>query len=128
MLSDAPDGSSMVIATPTWEMGEDGYMSQVWLTFTESQLIVNSSSDIDPNADHSGIRINDGDLIPFSRIDGKNTGVIEGKWLDSLSSGGVMDIYMGFFPDRKQRSGTYKSDVVLDDLSRVVPTYRRLNQ
>ena len=128
MQSDIPGEASMVIATPTWEMGEEGFMSQIWLTFSESQLIVNSSSDIDPSASLGGIRINDEDLIPFSRIDGKNAGIIEGKWLDILSSGGVMDIYMGFFPDRKQRSGTYKSDVVLDGLSRVVPTYRRLNQ
>jgi len=116
----------LVISTPTWEMGKEGYMSQIWLTLMEEKILVNSSSDIDESAGTLGIKINDGELIPFTRIIDNNIGVLEGQWLEKLKAGGEMDIYLGFFPDKRPISEVFKSDVILDNLSRVVPTYRNL--
>ena len=116
----------IVVSTPTWEMGKEGYMSQIWLTLMEGQLLINSSSDIDPTAGAIGVKINGGELIPFTRIEDNNIGVLEGQWLDQLKAGGTMDIFLGFFPGKRPQSDVFKTDISLDSLSRVVPTYRNL--
>jgi len=116
----------IVVSTPTWEMGKEGYMSQIWLTLMEDQILVNSSSDIDQSAGAVGVKINGGELIPFTRIEDNNIGVLEGKWLDQLKVGGSMDIFLGFFPGKRPQSDVFKTDISLDSLSRVVPTYRNL--
>lgn len=118
----------LVISTPTWEMGKEGYMSQIWLTLMEDKIHVNSSSDIEPASKGLGISIDGGDVIPFSSIAETNIGVIEGKWLDKLARAGKVDIYLGFFPGKKPMSDTFKSDLSLNNLDRVVATYRLLNQ
>ena len=116
----------IVITTRTWEMGKAGFSSQVWLTIMDDKMLVNSSSGIDPETSGSGVKINGGKLIPYSRIEGNNIAVIEGNWLDQLVGGGKLDIYLGFFPDRKTRSDTFQSDISLDALARVIPTYRKM--
>ncbi|MDX1451221.1 MAG: hypothetical protein R3183_01600 [Oleiphilaceae bacterium] len=116
----------IVISTPTWEMGKPGYMSQIWVTIMDDKVLINSSSDIDVKQGKTGIRLDDGQLVPFSRIEGNNIGILDGDWLDRLEQGKKLDIYMGFFPDRKPRSETFHSEVALDGLSRIVPTYRNL--
>jgi len=116
----------VVISTPTWEMGKEGYNSQIWLTVMENQILINSSSDIDLSAGELGIKINGGELVPFTRIEDNNIGVLEGEWLNQLQEGGTMDIFLGFFPGKIPQSDVFKTDVSLDSLSRVVPTYRNL--
>jgi hypothetical protein len=116
----------IVVSTPTWEMGKESYNSQIWVTIMENQILINSSSDINTSAGNLGIKINDGSLIPFTRIEANNIGVIEGQWLDQLEEGGNMDIFLGFFPGKIPKSDVFKTDVSLDSLSRVVPTYRNL--
>lgn|GEM_PF-1422371 len=116
--------NDVVIGTPTWEMGERGYMSQIWLTLMEDKVLVNSSSDIDGEAPGSGIRIDSGELIPFTRIADNNVAVVEGNFLDDLARGVKVRIYMGFFPDREPRSDTYESELRLDNLTKVVSTYK----
>lgn len=123
-----PLTKGLVIATPTWEMGKEGYMSQIWLTMMEDRIHVNSSSDIETASKGLGIRIDGGDLIPFTSIAENNIGVIDGKWLDQLASANKIDIYLGFFPGKKPTSETFKSDLSLDNLARIVATYRMLNR
>ncbi len=116
----------IVISTPTWEMGKAGYMSQIWVTVMDDRILVNSSSDIDSKPGETGVRIDGGELIPFSKIEGNNIGVLEGDWLDTLAAGKQLEFFMGFFPDREPRSETFRSDVSLEGMSRIVPTYRNL--
>lgn len=118
----------LVIVTPTWEMGKEGYMSQIWLTLMEDKIHINSSSDIEPASKGLGIRIDGGDLIPFTSIEETNIAVIEGRWLDRLARAGKIDIYLGFFPGKKPTSDTFKSDLSMNNLDRVVATYRVLNK
>lgn len=116
----------VVVSTPTWEMGKESYNSQIWVTLMENQILINSSSDIDTSAGNLGVIINDGALIPFTRIEANNIGVIEGQWLAQLEDGGKMDIFLAFFPGKVPQSDVFKTDVSLDSLPRVVPTYRNL--
>lgn len=118
----------LVISTPTWEMGKEGYMSQIWLTFKENEIHINSSSDIASEAKNLGIRIDGGDLIPFTRIAENNIGIVEGEWLDKLANASKLDIYLGFFPGKKPTSDTFHSDTSLENLDRVVATYRKLSK
>ena len=118
----------LVIVTPTWEMGKEGYMSQIWLTLMEDKIHVNSSSDIETASKGLGIRIDGGDLIPFSSVAETNIGVIEGRWLDRLAKADKVDIYLGFFPGKKPTSDTFKSDLSLSNLDRIVATYRLLHR
>lgn len=123
-----PLTNGLVIMTPTWEMGKESYMSQIWFTFMEDKIHVNSSSDIETASKGLGIRIDGGDLIPFTEIAENNIGVISGKWLDRLAAANKVDVYLGFFPDKKPTSDTFTSDLSLDNLARIVATYRFLNQ
>jgi len=116
----------LVISTPTWEMGKASYVSQIWLMLMEDKLLVNSSSDIVATAGESGIKIDGGALIPFTRIAENNIGVIEGEWLDKLMNAKKLQIYLGFFPDKKPLSKTFKSEASLDNLDRMIVTYRKL--
>ncbi len=123
-----PLTQGLVISPPTWEMGKEGYMSQIWFTLMEDKLHVNSSSDIETASKGLGIRIDGGDLIPFSSIAENNIGVISGKWLDRLAAANKVDVYLGFFPGKRPTSDTFTSDLSLNNLARVVATYRMLNQ
>lgn len=123
-----PLTKGLVIMTPTWEMGKEGYMSQIWFTLMEDKIHVNSSSDIEPESKGMGIRIDGGDLIPFTSIAENNIGVISGKWLDQLAAANKVDVYLGFFPGKKPTSDTFTSDLSLNNLARMVATYRMLNQ
>jgi len=118
----------LVISTPTWEMGKEGYMSQIWLTLMDDKIHINSSSDIAPESSGLGIKIDDGALIPFSHIAENNIGVIEGAWLDKLATANNLEIYLGFFPGKKPSSETFKSATSLESLSRVIATYNKLNK
>ena len=123
-----PLTKGLVIMTPTWEMGKEGYTSQIWFTMMEDQIHVNSSSDIETASKGLGIRIDGGDLIPFTEIAEKNIGVISGKWLNHLAAANKVNVYLGFFPGKKPTSETFTSDLSLDNLARIVATYRVLNQ
>jgi len=125
-IGNSPADNSLQISTPTWQMGEGSYLSQVWVTLNENALRINSSSDIDPAATGSGVVLNGGALIPFSRIEDNNIAVVEGEWMTRLSDGGTMEIYMGFFPGKVPASPTFKSDASLDALTRLVPTFDKL--
>lgn len=125
---DTPLTKGLVIATPTWEMGKEGYMSQIWLTMMEDEIHVNSSSDIETASKGLGIRIDGGDLIPFTSFADNNVGIISGKWLNSLAAANKIDVYLGFFPGKKPMSETFVSDLSLKNLARMVATYRMLNQ
>tara|TARA_R110002167_G_scaffold230583_6_gene435787 strand:+ start:339 stop:1256 length:918 start_codon:yes stop_codon:yes gene_type:complete len=123
-----PLTKGLVITTPTWEMGKEGYMSQIWFTMMEDAIHVNSSSDIEPASKGLGIRIDGGDLIPFTSLADNNIGVISGQWLDRLAAANKVDVYLGFFPGKKPTSDTFTSDLSLSNLARMVATYRVLNQ
>jgi hypothetical protein len=123
-----PLTQGLVITTPTWEMGKEGYTSQIWFTLMEDNIHVNSSSDIETASRGLGIKIDGGDLIPFSSIAENNIGVISGKWLHRLAVANKVDVYLGFFPGKKPTSETFTSDLSLDNLARIVATYRMLNQ
>ena len=118
----------LVISTPTWEMGKTGYTSQIWLTLKEDEIHINSSSDIATEVKGLGIRIDDGALIPFSRIAENSIGIVEGQWLDKLARAKNLDIHLGFFPGKKPTSDNFKSNTSLDNLDRVVATYRKLSE
>lgn len=118
----------IVIGTPTWEMGKPGYMSQIWVTVMDDKMLVNSSSDIDVKEGVTGVRFDGGDLIPFSRIEGNNIGVLDGDWLNTLQASERLDVYMGFFPGRQPRSDTFDSGIDLEGIERIVPTYINLIQ
>lgn len=117
----------LVIATPTWDMGESQHLSQIWITIMDDKLLVNSSSDIYAPQGKAGIKLNGGELVPFDRIVERNIGVLDGEqWIDLLSAGGKLDVFMGFFPDRVPKSDIFKSSLELDSLARVVATYKKL--
>ncbi len=120
--------NSLQIATPTWQMGDGSYLSQIWITLKDDRMIVNSSSDIDAKNNGSGVVLNGGELIPFTRIEDKTRAILEGDWMQQLSDGGSLELHMGFFPGKTPRSPTFKSEATLDALSRLVPTYENLNQ
>jgi hypothetical protein len=123
---ETPLTKGLVIMTPTWEMGKEGYMSQVWLTLTEDEIHINSSSDIAPEARNLGIKIDGGSLIPFSRIAENNIGVVKGQWLDKLANAKKLQLYLGFFPGKKPTSKTFVTETSLQNLDRMVLTYRKL--
>ena len=88
----------IVITTPTWEMGEQGFMSQIWITVMDDKLLINSSSEILAPEGKSGIKIDGSDLIGFDRIVEDNIGVLDGdEWLDRLARANEIEIFMGFF-------------------------------
>lgn len=123
-----PLTKGLVIMTPTWEMGKEGYMSQIWLTLMEDKIHVNSSSDIASASKGLGIKIDGGELIPFSSIAENNIAVLNGKYLDRLAAAKKVDIYLGFFPGKKPLSDTFSSDLSLNNLAKMVATYRLLNK
>lgn len=125
LRKNANDGH-LQVSTPTWQMGEGSYLSQIWLTADKSGLFVHSSSDIDPNAKGSGVELNGGERVPFTRIESGNVAVLEGDWMEKLSDGGTLEIFLGFFPGKTPPSPTFKSDASLDALTRLVPTYQQL--
>jgi len=125
---DTPLTQGLVISTPTWEMGKEGYMSQIWLTLMEDKLLVNSSSDIATRSGNLGVKIDGGDLTPFSRIAENNIGIVDGKWLDKLAAASSIEIHLGFFPGKKPLSKVFTSKTSLENLDRVVLTQRKLSK
>lgn len=124
-LKKNPQEGVLELVTPTWQMGQGDYLSQVWLTLKDNALMINSSSEIDQSLKGTGIKVNDGELIPFDRVDDQRIAVLEGDWMSKLAEGGKLDVFMGFFPSKKG-SQLFSSDANLDPLSRLVPTYLNL--
>jgi len=125
---DTPLTKGLVISTPTWEMGKEGYMSQIWLTLMEDKLLVNSSSDIAIRSGKLGIKIDGGNLIPFNRIAENKIGILDGEWFDKLAAASSVEIHLGFFPGKKPMSDVFTSKTLLDNLDRLVLTHRKLSK
>jgi len=123
---ETPLTKGLVISTPTWEMGKEGYVSQIWLTLMEDKILVNSSSDIATAAGDLGVRIDSGALIPFTRIAEHKIGVIEGEWFDKLAAADKLQVHLGFFPGKKPKSKVFVSETSLSNLDRLVLTHRKL--
>lgn len=119
-------GNPLVLTTPTWQMGDGDYLSQIWLTLTESHLAVHSSSDIDPEIPGTGVTLGDGELQAFTRIEDNNIAILEGDWFSRMAAGGSLKLALGFFPDKKKTSPLFKSEANLDALSRLAPTLKAL--
>ena len=120
------DEGNLILRTPTMQMGEGDYYSQISLTLEENQLIIYSSSDIDTDLSGIGVRLNGSELIPFDRIEGTNAGILEGDWMSKLSAGGSLEIMLGFFPGKETTSPVFKRVASIDALEKLVPTYYKL--
>ena len=119
-------GEGLELSTPTLQMGDGDYLSQIRLTLTADQLVINSSSDIDTSLSGVGVRYNGGTLIPIDRVDGGTIGVIKGDWMSRFAEGGNLEISLGFFPDKAQDSPVFKKEASINALSKLVPTYYKL--
>jgi hypothetical protein len=119
-------GDGLELSTPTLQMGDGDYLSQIRLTLNADQLVINSSSDIDTSLNGVGIRYNGGDLIPIDHVEAGTIGVIKGDWMSRFAEGGTLEIALGFFPDKAQDSPLFKKEASIDALSKLVPTYYKL--
>lgn len=118
--------AALVLKTPTMQMGERNYFSQISLTLEADQLVIYSSSDIDADLSGIGVKLNGGELIPFDRIEGTNAGILEGDWMNKLAGGGELEIMLGFFPGREATTPLFTRIASVDALSSLVPTYYKL--
>lgn len=119
-------GEGLVLSTPTLQMGDGDYLSQIRLTLTPDQLVIDSSSDIDTNLKGTGVRYNGGDIIPLDRMEGSTVGIVEGDWMGRFAEGGKIEIFLGFFPDKIKDSPVFSKEASINALSKLVPTYYKL--
>lgn len=119
-------GEGLVLSTPTLQMGDGDYLSQIRLILKSDQLVIDSSSDIDTNLKGIGVRFNGGDIIPLDRVERGTVGIVEGDWMSRFAEGGKIEILLGFFPDKSKDSPVFVKEASIDDLSTLVPTYYKL--
>ncbi|KZZ52396.1 hypothetical protein A3765_01290 [Oleiphilus sp. HI0130] len=119
-------GEDLVLSTPTLQMGDGDYLSQIRLILKSDQLVIDSSSDIDANLEGVGVRINGSEIIPLDRMEGSTIGIVEGDWMSRFAEGGTIEILLGFFPDKSTDSPVFAKEASLDALSKLVPTYYKL--
>lgn len=119
-------GEGLVLSTPTLQMGDGDYLSQIRLILTPDHLVIDSSSDIDTNLKGIGVRYNGSDIIPLDRMVSSTVGIVEGDWMSRFAAGGTLEILLGFFPDKSEDSPVFKKTASMSALSKLVPTYYKL--
>ncbi len=121
----APLEGPVVLSSATVQIGNGELATQVWVVLSSNKLLVHGFADIANVRGKSGIRINDGALIPFSEIVNGTTAVVKGDYLSALSNGGKISVTMGLFPSLSKNPEQHTAVIPADDLKAAIPRYQR---
>lgn len=69
---------------------------QYWVSLRPSELKIYTTSQVNASIANTGIKINKGRLIPFTRVDNATNPVLEKNITSLLKRGKTLNIYLGF--------------------------------
>lgn len=83
------------VSTPTRQLSQPDYSTQLWLNIINDELIVNTSTKVDINQQGVGVKANNEKLTPFSKSLYPDTVVWSGNLAEILNKSGQLDIVIG---------------------------------
>ncbi len=108
--------------TPTMQIDQDNYSTQVWLGVIDDKLLVNTSTNIDINKPGVGIQANDGKLQLFAQNRFANNAVWSGSLANTLKTNNKLNIILG---GNELGQGTQEIAINLADLKKAYPRYQK---
>lgn len=108
------------VSTPTRQLDQPDYSTQLWLNIINDELIVNTSTSIDIKQKGVGIKTNNEKLTPFSKNIYADTVVWSGDLDKILKKSNQLDIVIGGSELGKQ---TITTSLSLNDLKKAYSAY-----
>lgn len=101
------------LSSYTMQVEDDQYTQQFWLSIQSDKLLLHTSSNLNLKKKGSGIRLDDGKLIPFSNLVYPTQAVLLADLSSRLSKTSKLDIYMapGYPKARLQHAVVDTSDL-----------------
>lgn len=119
-LKDAGNGFCK-LKTPTLQIGNKEYSSQIWMDIEEQQIIVNAYMALDIKHPKTGIQIDNNTLMPFAEKVNSTRAVVTGDMTAQLSSGKELHIFINGEEVGKQ---VLKRNVKLTDMNAAISALR----
>jgi hypothetical protein len=80
----------------TNQFQRDSVAVQYWVSLTPRELKIYTSAQSSASIKGTGVKIDNGPLHPFTRIDNMTNPVVEQDITDEIAAGKIMNIYLGF--------------------------------
>ncbi|UZE95291.1 hypothetical protein [Alkalimarinus alittae] len=90
-LKDAGNGFCK-LKTPTLQIGNKEYSSQIWMDIEEQQVVVNAYMSLDITHPKTGIQIDNQALVPFTQKANSTRAIISRDLTSQLASGNVLHV------------------------------------
>lgn len=119
-LKDAGNGFCK-LKTPTLQIGNDEYSSQIWMDIEEQQVIVNAYMALDIKHPKTGIQIDNQALLPFAEKVNSTRAVVSGDITTQLSAGKELRIFINGKEVGKQ---VLKRNVKLTNMNAAISALR----
>ena len=119
-LKDAGNGFCK-LKTPTLQIGNKEYSSQIWMDIEEQKIVVNAYMALDIKHPKTGIQIDNQTLIPFAEKVNSTRAVVSGDMTAQLSEGKELHIFINGKEVGKQ---VLKRNVKLTDMNAAISALR----
>lgn len=119
-LKDAGNGFCK-LKTPTLQIGNKEYSSQIWMDIEEQKIIVNAYMALDIKHPKTGIQIDNQALVPFAEKVNSTRAVVTGDMTAQLSAGKELHIYIN---GKEVGKKVLKRNVKLTDMNAAISALR----
>lgn len=121
----AADNNACKLKTPTLQIGNKEYSSQIWLDIEEHQMVVNAYMPLDISHPKTGIKINNQALIPFTKKANSTRAIITGDLTTQLASGQVLSVLIN---GKEIGKKVLKRNVKLNNMSNAITALNSCQQ
>lgn len=112
------------ISTPTMQIDQHDFTSQLWFSVIDGKLLVNSTTNIDIKQPGVGIKANNGTLKRFAEKVHASNAVWSGNLKKTLKSSDELKIILG---GQELGKNTHETSIDLKDLKKGFPEYQKCN-
>ncbi len=110
------------VRSHTMQVDDPNFTSQIWLSVEPKQLVLNASSEILLNARGSGIRLDKGNLIPFTGQAISSHAILSDNLIDRMSNSQKLHLYVQI---GELQSKVQHTEVNLKDLRAAVSAFNK---
>lgn len=92
---DAQNPKRCKASSPTFQVVNDGYATQVWLNIIANELHVHTTTHVDINKDSIGVKPSNGEFAPFSSKTSETSAIWSGDIVAAMNSSDTLSIVIG---------------------------------
>ena len=92
---DAQNPKRCKASSPTFQVVNDGYATQIWLNIIANELHVHTTTHVDINKDSIGVKPSNGEFAPFSSKTSETSAIWSGDIVAAMNSSDTLSIVIG---------------------------------